>query len=36
LPCTLGLPLSRFSIAEIQREVLNRGLVATTDVDTVS
>ena len=29
LPCTLGLPLSRFSIAEIKREVLNRGLVAT-------
>src|SRR5713101_7885400 len=29
LPCTLGLPLSRFSISEIKREVLNRGLVAT-------
>jgi hypothetical protein len=29
LPCELGLPLSRFSIAEIKREVLGRGLVAT-------
>jgi len=29
LPCTLGLPLSRFSIADIRREVLNRGLVAS-------
>ena len=29
MPCELGLPLSRFSIAEIKREVLSRGLVAT-------
>jgi hypothetical protein len=29
LPCTLGLPLSRFSISEIKREILSRGLVAT-------
>lgn len=28
LPSTQGIPLSRFSIAEIKREVLHRGLVA--------
>jgi hypothetical protein len=29
LPSTLGLPLSRFTILEIRREVLQRGLVAS-------
>ena len=29
LPSKLGIPLSRFSIAEIKREVLHRGLVAS-------
>lgn len=29
LPCDLGLPLSRFSVSELKREVLRRGLVAS-------
>jgi len=29
LPCDSGLPLSRYSIPELKREVLRRGLVAS-------
>ena len=35
LPNTLGLPLSRFSIPEIRREVLARGLVASIGETTI-
>ncbi len=35
LPAQLGLPLSRFSMAEIKREVLSRGLVASIGETTI-
>ena len=35
LPHTYGLPLSRFSMAEIQREVIGRGLVASIGETTI-
>ena len=35
LPTQLGLPLSRFSMAEIKREVLSRGLVASIGETTI-
>jgi hypothetical protein len=35
LPCTLGLPLSRLSIADLTREVVQRGLVARISDSTV-
>ena len=35
LPHTLGLPLSRFSIAELQRETLRRGIVASIGKTTI-
>jgi len=28
LPCESGIPVSRFSISEIHREVINRGVIA--------
>lgn len=34
-PQTLGLPLSRFSIAELQRETLRRGIVASIGTTTI-